>query len=369
MYRFGFIMEQALGHVTHHQNLARWVAEDSAVSPIWMPVPQTADDIWERTPAIKGNWSLKASLRARALLQATLKTTTPDALFWHTQTTALFAPPFMKKIPSVVSLDATPINYDTVGAAYDHVPSSNAWLEKQKHRWHSRTFATADALVTWCQWAADSLVSDYGVEASKITVIPPGVDLEKWKTPVRAEHSGRLRLLLVGGDFARKGGHELVQAFTQGLSRICELDIATRDEAAKQKYSGIEGLRIHIGLQANSDPLRELYARADVFAFPTLADCLPLAVMEAMAAGLPVITTSVGALGEEVESGRNGLLVKPGDAADIVKAVEALAQDAGLRRRMAVESELMAQDRFDARTNYGRILSVLKNTADQRRSS
>ena len=72
----------------------------------------------------------------------------------------------------------------------------------------------------------------------------------------------------------------------------CELDIVTRENVDTQ---GLTNVRVHHGLGPNVPELMALYARADIFTFPTLADTLPLVVMEAMASGLPVITTTVGA--------------------------------------------------------------------------
>ena len=360
-------MEQALGHVTHHQNLMRWVEQDPEVQPTWLPIPEHAPDLWERLPGIRGNWSLKASLRARDALRVALQHVEMDALLWHTQTTALMAPPFMRHIPSIVSLDATPINYDTIGAAYSHVPSRSAWLERRKHRWHSSTFQHAAAIITWCDWARDSLVADYDVPREKVTVIPPGVDVDQWRFDrgsAGIEQAGRpLRLLFVGGDFARKGGHDVLAAFQNGLSRDCELDIVTRDPGAAS--AAMDGVRVHQGLTANCEPLRDLYAQADLFVFPTLADCLPLAVMEAMAAGLPIITTNVGALPEEVEDGLNGIIVPPADPDSLVAAIRTLRADPGRRRTMSRVSRKMAEEKFAARRNYGRVIDLMKRCAHE----
>ncbi len=364
-------MEQTLGHVTHAQNLARWVAEDADVCPRWMPIEFKKDDLWEKLPVIGGNWSLKASLRAREEVRKALRETELDALFFHTQTTALFSVPILKKIPGIVSLDATPINYDTVGAEYGHTAGNNGALERRKQAWNRETFQAATALVTWCQWAKDSLTADYGIEAAKVTVIPPGVDMEKWafgraKADATAESSGPTRLLFVGADFKRKGGEYLIEAFRSGLSEHCELDIVTRDLEAAQALSGMKNLRTHTDLTANHPTLRELYSRADLFVFPTLGDCLPIAVMEAMAAGLPVIATEVGALREEVEHGVNGLIVPPRDAAAIVAATKVLTGDPAKRRAMSAASRQMAEQRFDAKTNYNAILALMKTCAAKR---
>jgi len=199
-----------------------------------------------------------------------------------------------------------------------------------------------------------------------------GVDTERWafgqeKAEKSADNSNPTRLLFVGADFKRKGGEFLVEAFRSGLNRDCQLDIVTRDENAARELAGTEGLRVHTGLTANSAPLRELYANADLFVFPTLGDCLPIAVMEAMAAGLPVIATNVGALREEVEDGVNGLIVPPRNANAIMEAVRALAQDTTKRHAMSAASRAIAEERFDAQKNYNALLALMKTCANTKK--
>jgi glycosyltransferase involved in cell wall biosynthesis len=367
MYNFGFVMEQTLGHVTHHQNLARWVAEDSEICPTWMPIAWEQADLWQRFPVVRGNWSLRGSLRTRAALKSLAPVVSFDALFIHTQTLALFALPFMRRTPTLLSLDATPINYDMVGAEYGHFAGNKGWLEQRKYEWNQRTFQVATALVTWCQWAKDSLVQDYGIAPEKITVIPPGVDMTRWtfgreKVEQPRTQNGPLRLLFVGGDFARKGGHVLMEAFDRQLHQDCLLDIVTKDEATARALQNKTNVRVHLGLTANSPALRELYAQADLFVFPTLGDCLPIAVMEAMAAGLPVIATDVGALKEEVEDQKNGIMIPARDPSAVAQAVQLLMGDAARRHRMGQASRQMAEERFDARRNYNAVLTLMKQT-------
>ncbi len=371
MYNFAFVMEQALGHVTHHQNLARWVQDDPSVAATWLPIPETAPDLWERLPVVKGNWSLKASLRARDALRDAGGADPFDALFLHTQTTSLFALSAMRQTPSIISLDATPLNYDSVGTEYGHHAGNISWLEVRKYQWNQRTFQAATALTTWCQWAKDSLVQDYGIPEGKVTVIPPGVDMERWSfgkertgQPAR-QHAEKFRLLFVGGDFPRKGGPYLVEAFTKHLATSCTLDIVTKDKQAAESLRGVEGITVHMGLTANSPALVGLYANADLFVFPTLADCLPIAVMEAMAAGLPVVSTDVGALREEVDANVNGLMVPPRDPGAVASAVQALIADPVRLSSMGQTSRVLAEQRFDARRNYNAILTLLKSVTSE----
>lgn len=365
MLNFGFVIEHRLGHITHYQNLVRWIAEDADIHPTWMPIKTGENDRWERMPIIRNNWSLQASLRARDAIKAALQVQPLDALFLHTQTLALFGFPFMKHIPTVISTDATPLNYDSVGEGYNHKVGGNSLLEQRKFLWNRSTYHAATALVTWCQWAKDSLITDYGVPADKITVIPPGVDMEQWhfgrdKAAHPISTNPRVRLLFVAGEFARKGGYTLVEAFRSGLMQECTLDIVTKDTSIERELAGMEGVQVHCGLTPNSPPLKELYAKADIFVFPTKGDCLPIAVMEAMAAGLPVIATDVGALREEVEDGVNGLIVPPSDAGALVTAVRSLTGDEARRRTMATASRRLSEERFDARHNYGTLLNLMK---------
>src|SRR5215207_6576264 len=113
-YRLGFVMEQTLGQVTHTQNLQEWVARDPEVVPTWILISFDVRQPWARTPVVRRNWTLRASLQARARVRAALRTQPLDGLLFHTQVTALFAHRLMTRIPTVVSMDATPLNFDTI---------------------------------------------------------------------------------------------------------------------------------------------------------------------------------------------------------------------------------------------------------------
>ena len=180
VHRFGFIMEQTLGHITHHKNLERRISQRADIEPHWLPIAVSEPDVWQNTPIVKGNWSLKASLRARGSLTDLSRAHRMDALFFHTQTTALFSVKFMRRIPSIVSLDATPLNYDTVAPGYGDSAGNGGWLERRKYEWNRATFREAAHLITWCDWARKSLICDYGIAEDRISVIPPGVDLGVW---------------------------------------------------------------------------------------------------------------------------------------------------------------------------------------------
>lgn len=356
-YRLGLIMEQTLGHVTHAQRLKQFLSNETSVQPTWMPVPSQADDVWQKLPG----YTVRSSIRARSLVRAAMRKQALDCLFYHTQGTALFGIGLMQRIPTVISLDATPTNFKTIGATYDGYKASDGVLAQLKLEWYRRMFQSAAELVTWSSWVKQSLLENYGVAPAKVTVIPPGVELCQWRPTVKEVRRGDpLRLLFVGGDFARKGGHVLLEAFRCGLADRCTLDIVTKDETVCSEGS----VRVHRGLTANSPLLRQLFADADLFVFPTLGDGLPLVVMEAMASGLPVIATNVGALAEEVEDGVTGLLVPLNDPGALIEAVCALANNPARLVAMGAAARARAERLFDAEHNYKALVSVLKRCVE-----
>jgi glycosyltransferase involved in cell wall biosynthesis len=355
-YRIGFVIEQTLGHASYGRNLERWATEDPAIRPTWLPIPCWEDDRWARWPLVRRNLSLTLSLRARDRIRGGRERPGYDALFFHTQTTALFSIGLARRLPVIVSLDATPLNMDTVGAGYGHRPDAPGPIGGLKLRWYRGLFLHAAALTTWNRWARDSLVRDYGIAAEKIAVIPPGVDLDAWPPAgVRPDPARRVRILFVGHGFARKGGHVLLEAFGAGLAGRCALDVVTGDAVP----SAGDAVRIHRGLTHDDPELRRLFAEADLFVLPTLADCMPLAILEAMASGLAVVATDVGAIAEQVVDGETGLLVPPGDPTSLARAIRALADDPALRRAFGAAGRRRAERLFDGEQNYRALAGVL----------
>jgi glycosyltransferase involved in cell wall biosynthesis len=352
----GFVIEQTLGHVTYAKNLQTAFARSPRLRATWLPVRYQGGAL-DRVPGVSRNWTVRGSLRAGAAVRGHGGPGAFDALFVHTQTVGLLAPFAARRTPVILSLDATPLNFDEVGIHYNHVAHAGSRVERIKLALHRRMLTSASALTTWSHWAKRSLAEDYGIDPGLITVVPPGIDLTLFTGPAPSRATagpGPVRVLFVGGDFERKGGMELLAALRGGLLGTCELHLVTRRPVRAEP-----GIHVYTDLGPNDPRLLDLYRTADIFALPTHADCLAVVLGEAMAAGLPVVTTTVGGQPEAVSDGVNGLLVPPGNVSALGQALARLAADPDLRRRMGQAGRAEAEARFDAHLNARRLADLI----------
>jgi glycosyl transferase family 1/glycosyl transferase family 4 len=357
--RTAFVVEQTLGHVTHYRNMRSYAALRTDVAPEWLPIAFDVSGPARFVPLVRSNWSVRASWRARRALDAIQAREPLDAIVFHTQVTSLLSRAHMRQTPTIVSLDATPINYDSVGAAYGHQAAGTGFVDRQKFRLNQLALHEAAQLVTWSDWTKRSVIDDYGVDGDKVRVLAPGAAPEYFNIGETRSFTfngkERVRLLFVGGDFQRKGGPLLLQLMRDPyLAERCELHLVTGANVPEQP-----NVFVHRGLQANSPELLRQFAQADLFILPTYADCLAVVLMEATAAGLPVITTDVGALSEAVTPGKSGLLIEPGNAAALRAAVAALVDDPARRQSMSSVGHALARDKFDAQRNNGALLDLV----------
>jgi glycosyltransferase involved in cell wall biosynthesis len=361
-YEFGFLLEQALGHVTHTKNLLINVPLDPEVRAYWGLIDFEATGIAGMIPVYRSNWTVRAGARAYRAVARMNRQTKLDALFFHTQVPAILAQRWLRKIPAIVSLDATPLQYDEMGAFYKHAQGP-AWLEAWKWRLNRDCFRSARRLVAWSEWAKLGLVQDYEVPADKISVIPPGVNVYEWRRPMpRVPHADPVKILFVGGDLKRKGGVVLLEAFRALRNFGLELHLVTKDRVAPEP-----NVFVYNNLEANSQPLKDLYHTCDIFVLPTFGDSQPLVLSEAGASGMAIISTKVAAIPEIVRDGETGLTVSAGDAVGLTQALRDLVTDPTLRMTLGERAMAHVTRHFDAPTNASRLLDLLKAEANAAR--
>ncbi len=361
-------MEQHIGHRTFYQNVRRYVSRDPQLAARWVEVSYWEPGrAWERLPLLPEK--LKGTLRGCHQVRRGLASAPCEAVFFNTQVPAVFALDWLRRRPCVVSTDITPIQYDTLADFYGHRPDRPGLLRWLKHRVNRAVFHRAARVVAWSNWVRRSLEADYGVPAERIAVVPPGVDLELW-TPSSPSHplpprgeQGGMRILFVGGDFARKGGPALLEAYhvlRQQASLPLEREGVELYLVTRERVSHEPGVHVYHGLKPNSPELRRLYRESDVFVLPTRGEAFGIAAVEASASGLPVIATSVGGLPDVVADGETGFLVPPDDPGAVAMALERLLNDPAKRQEMGRAARRRAEAHFDAQTNAAQLVALLQ---------
>lgn len=353
-FRLGFVCEIVLGHGTFYDHVLRAAAADPGLTLVPRQVPFEATRRLDRVPPFT-NWTVRASLKAR---RAIAEAGPVDAWLINSQTATLGSFGTMRRVPTIISSDATPANYDELGAAYGHRVTTGR-AELAKRRLISRAYRTAAGVLAWTPWVRDSLVRDYDVPAERITVLSPGLPISD-PAPHRRGRTGPVQILFVGADFTRKGGPDLLAAVrrlrTAGAD--LELHLVTRTDVPAEA-----GVTVHRDLTAGDPRLRARYEAADVFVLPTKGDSYGWVLLEAMEAGLPVVTCPVGGIPGIVRDGETGLLVPPDDADALTTALERLAADAELRLRMGAAGRAVVEKEHDAARNLAQLLALTRSVA------
>jgi glycosyltransferase involved in cell wall biosynthesis len=356
--RVGFVMEQALGHVAYSLSLRRALANSATIECEWLDV-SFAESGFERIPVVGGSYWARGNLRARDAIARAHRRRPLDALFVHTPMIGVLSSDYFARIPTMISLDATPRNYDELAWWYGHKVGHPS-IEYAKHLTYRTVMGLARRATTWSQWTKDSLVDEYGLASDAVTVIHPGTTFEKISSPRAREQRrpGPMRILFVGGDFKRKGGDLLVDVYRRHLRSACELHLVTPAEVPAG-----DGVFVYPRMKPNSAELMSLYADADVFAFPTRADCFGVVLAEAMAAALPIVTTRVAAIPEAVKEGESGFIIEVDDADALRDRLTRLLESPALRIHMGAESRRVGEERFDIDKNAEQIARLLVDMA------
>jgi len=200
----------------------------------------------------------------------------------------------------------------------------------------------ADHILVGSTFARDSFITE-GVPAKKLTVVPYGADVSLFSPEEKRVSQGDgLRLLFVGQIGQRKGISYLLDAVRRMENKGDTLTLVGQLQGDEKAFENSWNLFHHIPHVPHAE-LPEIYRHADVFVFPTLVEGLGIVVLEAMASGLPVITTSNGP-GDVVRDGVDGFLVPPRDVNSIIDRLEILRSNPELRAKMGRNARQRAQE-------------------------
>ena len=198
-----------------------------------------------------------------------------------------------------------------------------------------------------------------GVAAEKIELIRNGIDTAPFSTTMPNDASGlRKGRKLVVGMVARmvreKGAHHLLMAAAEILKSFPDtLFLFVGDGPAREQLehkAQTLGISSSVFFAGERQDMPQVYAAMDIFVLPSLLEAMPMSIMEAMAAGKPIVATSVGSIPDMVENGQSGFIVPPESESDLRQALSLLLGNAGLRSEMGKRAREAAEARFSALT-------------------
>ncbi|MBI2960018.1 MAG: glycosyltransferase family 4 protein [Betaproteobacteria bacterium] len=214
-----------------------------------------------------------------------------------------------------------------------------------------RLFQSARLRAVICnsRMVAGEIRRRFGLAEAKLHVIHNGVDLEHFHPRVKAEHRAAMRarlgiagdatvFLFVGSGFERKGVPQLLEAFARLEDRSARLAIVgvDRSQRAMQARASRLGIAPRVVFAGGQEDVGPWYGLADCLVLPTLYDPFPNAALEAMACGLPLITSTSCGAAELVREGENGYVCDALDSAalaDRMRIIRSQAADLGRRAR------------------------------------
>lgn len=197
----------------------------------------------------------------------------------------------------------------------------------------ARVLRSAAGVIALTDAQAGFLTGTYRVPVERVHVVPNGVD-PVYFMPVRDPGDGPLNLLYVGRLSAQKNVSRLLEAMdlVRGNVRLRVVGDGELRAPLERRAAQLKPRQVEFSGGLLGDEVVRAYSGADAFVLPSDKEGMPLVVLEAMAAGLPVIATDVPGTRELV--GGTGLLAAPEPAA-LARAIDAVAADPGLRKRLA----------------------------------
>lgn len=307
---------------------------------------------------MRRNLSPIDDLRAVAELYRLMRRERIDIVHAHSSKAGILA-------RTAATLARVPVRLFTVHgwafAAYEGVPSAAFRLADRA----MQPFTTAVI-------SPSAQVRDLGVAAgtchpNKTVVIPNAVDTRRY--PQALNHNQSPRILAIGRLAFPKDFSGLLQA----LGALNRPDIYTDIAGDGPERTALDGQIVSLGLEGTTtllgtrNDIPELLAASDLFVLSSTSECLPMSIIEAMAAGLAVVATDVGGVAELVVEGETGLLVPAGDHSALADAIAQLLDAPDLRRRMGAAGRQRARELFDVGLLWERHVALYHRSLAGRR--
>lgn len=244
---------------------------------------------------------------------------------------------------------------------YSSIGEPSYWLRNRRHaRLQRLLIRRCDHVTAVSEATRRQLMEVMGLSADEVTATPTGVPDAWFELPPPDDHP-ELRVLVVGALAAEKDPLTAVRAVQEAATDVPVVTRIVGDGPLRAQVEEAASDQVQVlGSVAEMEPL---FGWADVLLSTSLTEGLPGVVLEAAAAGRPVIASRVGGTSEVVEDGVTGFLVAPEDVDGFVAALRRMGTDPALRRRMGAAGRELAR-RFTLDASVDRFETVLRGLLD-----
>lgn len=285
------------------------------------------------------------------------------------------------KVDVVQSHEFTANVYATAGARLAGVPivctthGKNYWphalYRRAAYRWVARN---SRAFVAVSQDLGRFVSDTLGIPDSRVRVIRNGIDVSVYRRSpesrlrVRAELGlqDSQPLYLACGELTEVKGHEVLVRATQHLVRQrpdAIVAIAGHGPLREHLESLVStlGITSHVRFLGFRRDVPDLLSAADVFVMPSLSEGLPLAILEAMSVGVPIVASSVGGIPELIRPGESGWLVAPGDAVDLGNTLATVMAQGASREAVVRNAQQLCFSQYALKTTVSSYVNWYRN--------
>jgi glycosyltransferase involved in cell wall biosynthesis len=230
----------------------------------------------------------------------------------------------------------------------------------------------AERYIAVSQAVADQLCEGFGVPARKVQVIHNGIPCRDLAGPpdpalrtALSRAPARPIVLTVARLDQQKGHAVLFEAIRQLPDAMFVLAGDGPEKAVLEAKARALGIDDRVVLLGHRSDIRDLLAACDLFVLPSHYEGLPLAVLEAMAAGRAVVATAVGGVPEAVLNGVTGVLVRPRDPSALAKAIHMLLADPLLAHRMGAAARSRVEREFSSAAMVQRVTRIYEEVLER----
>lgn len=245
-----------------------------------------------------------------------------------------------KGVKVITDVFITPVNAEIMSSEYTGDAKETCLKEQRSYRdLYTRTFSLSDILLCPSEFVADGVRSCWPEHEKKIRICPYGSSIDYGG---HVNKSVKGRYFWAGGDWVRKGLHYMAGAVDELKGKYPEMEFRVAGIIEPETMQMDRFRNITFLGKLNTQQLQSEFLSADAFVFPTISEGMAGAVIEAIAAGCPIITTKAAGV-DAIEDGISGLIIPSSDSEAVAEAIERLYLDREVRNSISKETIRLAE--------------------------